>query len=27
MDIGIDLGTANIMITMGDRGIVFYEPS
>ena len=27
MDIGIDLGTANIMITMGSKGIVFYEPS
>lgn len=27
MDIGIDLGTANIMITMGSKGVVFYEPS
>ena len=27
MDIGIDLGTANIMITMGSRGIVLNEPS
>jgi rod shape-determining protein MreB len=27
MDIGIDLGTANIMITMGNRGIVLNEPS
>lgn len=27
MDIGIDLGTANIMITMGNKGVVFYEPS
>lgn len=27
MDIGIDLGTANIMITMGKKGIVLNEPS
>lgn len=27
MDIGIDLGTANIMITMGSKGIVLDEPS
>lgn len=27
MDIGIDLGTANVMITMGNRGIVLNEPS
>lgn len=27
MDIGIDLGTANIMITMGSKGVVFYEPT
>lgn len=27
MDIGIDLGTANIMITMGNKGVVFYEPA
>lgn len=27
MDIGIDLGTANIMITAGNKGVVFYEPS
>ncbi len=27
MDIGIDLGTANIMITMENRGVVFYEPA
>lgn len=27
MDIGIDLGTANIMISMGSRGVVLYEPS
>lgn len=27
MDIGIDLGTANIMITAGSRGVIFYEPS
>ncbi|MBR4224658.1 MAG: rod shape-determining protein [Oscillospiraceae bacterium] len=27
MDIGIDLGTANIMITIENRGVVFYEPS
>lgn len=27
MDIGIDLGTANIMITMGSKGIVLNEPS
>lgn len=27
MDIGIDLGTANIMITMGNKGVVFYEPT
>lgn len=27
VDIGIDLGTANIMITMGDKGIVLDEPS
>lgn len=26
-DIGIDLGTANIMITMGNKGIVLNEPS
>ncbi len=27
MDIGIDLGTANVMITMGNKGIVLNEPS
>lgn len=27
MDIGIDLGTANVMITMGSKGIVLNEPS
>ncbi|MBQ5329762.1 MAG: rod shape-determining protein [Oscillospiraceae bacterium] len=27
MNIGIDLGTANIMITSGAKGVVFYEPS
>lgn len=27
MNIGIDLGTANIMITMGNKGIVLSEPS
>ena len=27
VDIGIDLGTANIMITMGNKGIVLDEPS
>lgn len=27
MDIGIDLGTANMMITMGSKGIVLDEPS
>ena len=27
VDIGIDLGTANIMITMGHKGIVLNEPS
>ena len=27
IDIGIDLGTANIIITMGNRGIVLNEPS
>lgn len=27
MDIGIDLGTANIIITMGSKGIVINEPS
>ena len=27
MDIGIDLGTANIMISMGSKGVVFYEPT
>lgn len=27
VDIGIDLGTANIMITMGSRGIVLDEPT
>lgn len=27
LDIGIDLGTANIMITMGKRGVVLNEPS
>lgn len=27
MDIGIDLGTANVMITMGSRGVVLNEPS
>lgn len=27
MDIGIDLGTANVMVTMGNRGIVLNEPS
>ncbi len=27
MDIGIDLGTANIIITMGNKGVVLDEPS
>lgn len=27
LDIGIDLGTANIMITMGKRGVILNEPS
>lgn len=27
IDIGIDLGTANVMITMGNKGIVLDEPS
>ena len=27
MDIGIDLGTANVMITMGSKGVVLNEPS
>lgn len=27
MDIGIDLGTANVMVTMGSKGIVLNEPS
>ncbi|MGN0667400.1 MAG: rod shape-determining protein [Huintestinicola sp.] len=27
MDIGIDLGTANIMISMGSKGVILYEPS
>ncbi len=27
MDIGIDLGTANVVITMGSKGIVLNEPS
>lgn len=27
MDIGIDLGTANIMISMENKGVVFYEPA
>ncbi len=27
MDIGIDLGTANVMIAMGNKGIVLNEPS
>ncbi len=27
MDIGIDLGTANVIITMGSKGIVLNEPS
>lgn len=27
VDIGIDLGTANIMITMGNKGVVLNEPS
>jgi len=27
MDIGIDLGTANVMISMGNKGIVLNEPS
>lgn len=27
MDIGIDLGTANIIISMGNRGVVLNEPS
>jgi len=27
MDIGIDLGTANIMISLGGKGVVLYEPS
>lgn len=27
MDIGIDLGTANIMISIRGKGVVFYEPA
>lgn len=27
MDIGIDLGTANVMISMGNKGVVLNEPS
>lgn len=27
MDIGIDLGTANVMVTMGNKGVVLNEPS
>ena len=27
MDIGIDLGTANIMISVENKGVVFYEPT
>ncbi|MDE5859162.1 MAG: rod shape-determining protein, partial [Oscillospiraceae bacterium] len=27
MDIGIDLGTANVMISVGNKGIVLNEPS
>lgn len=27
MDIGIDLGTANIVMTMGNRGVILNEPS
>ncbi len=27
MDIGIDLGTANSMISVADKGVVLYEPS
>lgn len=27
VDIGIDLGTASIIITMGNKGIVLNEPS
>lgn len=27
MDIGIDLGTANIMISTSSKGVVFYEPA
>ncbi|MBQ1339719.1 MAG: rod shape-determining protein, partial [Ruminococcus sp.] len=26
-DIGIDLGTSNIVITMGNKGVVLSEPS
>lgn len=26
-DIGIDLGTANVIITLGNKGIVVNEPS
>ena len=26
-DIGIDLGTSNIVMTMGNRGVVLSEPS
>ena len=27
MDIGVDLGTANVLISMGSKGIVLNEPS
>ena len=27
MDIGIDLGTANVLVALKDKGIVFREPS
>ena len=27
MDIGIDLGTANVLIVVDDKGIVLSEPS
>ena len=26
-NIGIDLGTSNVVITMGDKGVVLSEPS
>ena len=27
IDIGVDLGTANVIITLGNKGIVVNEPS